>query len=65
MILSSTGCGRLDTEPGILRIQGLAQGKSWDDLLKGYPELKKDDIKAALLYVRASLDHTKVKAANA
>ena len=43
----------------------IAQGESWDDLLKGYPELQKEDIKAALLYVRASLDHTEVRAVNA
>ncbi len=43
----------------------IAQGESWDDLLKGYPELKKEDIQAALLYARASLDHTEVRAANA
>jgi uncharacterized protein (DUF433 family) len=46
-------------------IEQIAQGESWDDILKGYPELKKEDIKAALLYVRASLDHTEVRAANA
>jgi len=42
-------------------IEQIAQGESWDDILKGYPELKKEDIKAALLYVRASLDHTEVR----
>lgn len=46
-------------------LEQIAHGESWDDLLKGYPELKKDDIKAALLYVRASLDHTEIRAANA
>jgi len=46
-------------------IEQIAQGESWDDILKGYPELKREDIKAALLYVRASLDHTEVRAANA
>jgi uncharacterized protein (DUF433 family) len=46
-------------------IEQIAQGESWDDILKGYPELKKEDIKAALLYVKASLDHTEVRAANA
>jgi len=25
-------------------IEQIAQGESWDDLLKGYPELKKDDM---------------------
>ena len=38
-------------------LEQIAQGESWDDLLKGYPELKKDDIKSALLYVRASPNH--------
>jgi len=46
-------------------LEQIAQGESWDDLLKGYPELKKDDIKVVLLYVRASIDHTEVRAANA
>ena len=46
-------------------IEQIARRESWDDILKGYPELKKEDIKAALLYVRASLDHTEVRAANA
>ena len=46
-------------------LEQIAQGESWDDLLNGYPELKGDDIKAVLLYARASLDHTEVRAANA
>ena len=51
--------------PVSIILEQIAQGESWDDLLKGYPELKKDDIKAALLYARASLEHTEVRAANA
>jgi len=43
----------------------IAQGELWDDLLKGYPELEKEDIKAALLYARASIDHAEVRVANA
>ena len=46
-------------------LEQIAQGESWDDLLQGYPELKKEDIKAAVLYARASIDHTEVRAANA
>jgi uncharacterized protein (DUF433 family) len=46
-------------------LEQIAQGESWGDLLKGYPELKKEDIKAALLYARNSLEHTEVRAANA
>jgi uncharacterized protein (DUF433 family) len=46
-------------------LEQIAEGGSWADLVSGYPELEKDDIKAALLYARASLDHAEVRAANA
>jgi uncharacterized protein (DUF433 family) len=46
-------------------LEQIAQGESWDELLKGYPELNKEDIKAALLYASASIEHTEVRAANA
>ena len=39
-------------------LEQIAEGESWDTLLAGYPELKKEDIQAALLYAKASLDHT-------
>lgn len=43
----------------------IAESESWDALLAGYPELEKEDIQAALLYARASLDHTEIRAASA
>jgi uncharacterized protein (DUF433 family) len=46
-------------------LEQIAQGESWDDLLKGYPELNKEDIKAALLYASASIEHTEVRVVNA
>jgi uncharacterized protein (DUF433 family) len=46
-------------------LEQIAEGNSWSDLLSGYPELKKEDIKAALLYAKGSLDHAEVRAANA
>jgi uncharacterized protein (DUF433 family) len=46
-------------------LEQIAEGESWDTLLAGYPELKKEDIQAALLYARASLDHTEIRAAYA
>ncbi|MBU1615522.1 DUF433 domain-containing protein [bacterium] len=46
-------------------LEQIAEGESWDTLLIGYPELKKEDIQAALLYATASLDHTEVRAAYA
>ncbi len=46
-------------------LEQIADGESWDTLLAGYPELKKEDIRATLLYARASIDHTEVRAAYA
>ena len=43
-------------------LEQIAEGETWDALLTGYPELKKEDIQAALLYARASLDHTEIRA---
>ena len=43
----------------------IASGDSWDDIVKGFPELKKEDIQAALLYVSALLDKSEVKEAHA
>jgi len=34
-------------------------------LLAGYPELKKEDIQAALIYARISLDHSEIRSAYA
>jgi len=41
----------------------IAEGDSWDTVLSNYPELKKEDIQAALLYARESIDHTEMKMA--
>jgi uncharacterized protein (DUF433 family) len=38
----------------------IADGDSWDTIIKGYPELRREDIQAALLYASAVLDHTEV-----
>ena len=46
-------------------LEQIAEGESWDTLLAGYPELEKEDIRAALLYARAFLDHTEVRAVGA
>ncbi len=46
-------------------LENVAQGESWDTLIESYPELKKEDIRAALLYASESLDHTEVRAVNA
>ncbi len=46
-------------------LEQIAEGETWNKLLAGYPELKKEDIQAALLYARASLDHTEIRVVNA
>jgi uncharacterized protein (DUF433 family) len=38
----------------------LAEGESWESLLKGYPELTRADIQAALHYARANVLHTEL-----
>jgi uncharacterized protein (DUF433 family) len=43
----------------------IAEGESWSALLAGYPELRKEDIQAALIYAKESLDHTEIRAVNA
>jgi len=42
-------------------LEQIAEGISWDTLLANYPELQKEDIKAALHYAMSSLDHTEVR----
>jgi uncharacterized protein (DUF433 family) len=46
-------------------LEEIAEGESWDTLLAGYPELKREDIQAALIYSGAFIDHTEVKAVGA
>jgi uncharacterized protein (DUF433 family) len=38
----------------------IAAGESWDAIIRGYPELSKEDIQAALLYASAVIEHTEV-----
>lgn len=49
--------------PVSVLLEQIAEGESWDDLLGGYPELKREDIQAALLYATASLDHMEIRTA--
>jgi uncharacterized protein (DUF433 family) len=43
----------------------IANGDSWDDIVNGFPELRREDIQAALLYASALLDQSEVKEAHA
>lgn len=39
----------------------VAEGVSWEQLLLDYPELEKEDIRAALFYARESIDHSEIR----
>ncbi len=43
-------------------LEQIAEGESWDAVLEGYPELVREDIQAALLYARSSIDHAEIRA---
>ena len=51
--------------PVTVILEQIADGETWDALLAGYPELKREDIQAALRYARATIDHTEVRLVNA
>jgi uncharacterized protein (DUF433 family) len=72
--------GRIDLDPRVCNgkavIQGtripvsvvleqIASAECLDDIIRGYPELRKEDIQAALLYASALLDQSEVKEAHA
>ncbi len=46
-------------------LEQIAEGESWETILAGYPELKREDLQAVLFYARESIDHTEVMAVNA
>ncbi|MDT3696474.1 MAG: DUF433 domain-containing protein [Ignavibacterium sp.] len=46
-------------------IKALAAGLTQEEILEDYPELKKDDIKAALLYASKVLESEKIYTINA
>jgi uncharacterized protein (DUF433 family) len=46
--------------PVSVLIELLAAGESWESLLRSYPELEKDDIQAALLYAKNSIEQTDI-----
>ena len=44
--------------PVAVLVAQLAEGQTWGDILKGYPELSEEDIRTALQYASASVEHT-------
>ncbi|MGD0624813.1 MAG: DUF433 domain-containing protein [Thermodesulfobacteriota bacterium] len=47
--------------PVAVILEQIAEGESWEKLLAGFPELTKEDIQAALLYARASIEHVDIR----
>lgn len=46
--------------PVAILLDQLAAGETWEALLAGYPGLKREDIRAAILFAKASVEHTDV-----
>ena len=46
-------------------LEQLACGESWEAILKGYPELVREDIQAVLLFAKASVERTEIIPAGA
>jgi len=51
--------------PVTVILEQVEEGETWQDLVAGYPELTREDIKAALRYARSFLDHSEMKAISA
>jgi uncharacterized protein (DUF433 family) len=46
--------------PVAVILDQLAMRETWESILQGYPELKEDDIRAALLYAKMSIENTEI-----
>lgn len=51
--------------PVAVVLDQLADGETWQSVLAGYPELTREDIRAALIFAKASVEHTKIIPADA
>lgn len=49
--------------PVVVILDQLADGASWESILRGYPELTREDVQAAVLYARASVERTEIEPA--
>ena len=46
--------------PVAVLVAELAEARSWEEITRGYPELSEQDIRAALQYASAAVEHTDV-----
>jgi uncharacterized protein (DUF433 family) len=51
--------------PVAVVLDQLADGETWQSVLRGYPELTREDIRAALIFAKASVEHTEIIPADA
>lgn len=51
--------------PVAVLLDQLADGQTWQSVLEGYPELTREDIRAALIFAKASVEHTEIIPADA
>lgn len=51
--------------PVAVVLDQLADDETWQSVLQGYPELTRDDIRAALIFAKASVEHTEIIPADA
>ncbi len=51
--------------PVAVLLDQLASEETWDSLLMGYPELNREDIRAALQFAKASIERTEFVVAEA
>lgn len=45
-------------------LEQIADGASWDEMLSDYPELQKEDIKAALFYAIDYIEQSDIRVVN-
>lgn len=43
--------------PVTVVLDQVASGEAWDSIIRGLPELQREDIQAALRYARESIEH--------
>lgn len=46
--------------PVAVILDHLAAGEDWDSILRGFPELSREDIVAALVFAREFIEHTEI-----
>jgi uncharacterized protein (DUF433 family) len=42
-------------------LERIASGESWSELIEAFPELEREDIEAAVLFAKSSIDNSEVR----